>query len=427
MIKLNTKNIEGFFSEVEYDEFYFKAKEAFNALVNKTGLGNEYLGWLDLPNTIELDDIINTASLIKAKCRILVVIGIGGSYLGARAVIDANKKYFNNDFEVIFCGKDLSSDYLSDLLLYLEDKDFCINVISKSGTTTEPAIAFRILKKFIEEKYEDSKSRIFVTTDESKGALKQMSDVVGYKTFVIPNTVGGRFSVLSAVGLLPIACSGVDIKQLVNGAIEMRESCLVDSDAFKYALLRNVLHMTKDIEILVSYEPCLNMLLEWWKQLFGESEGKDNKGIYVSSAIFSTDLHSMGQMIQDGKRNLFETVIKVNKSRNELLIPYDDNDLDGLNYLNNKSLDFVNNQALVGTTMAHVSGGVPNIVIEIDSINPYTIGELIYFFEFACGVSGYILGVNPFNQPGVEEYKRNMFALLGKKGYEELKEKLNQK
>ncbi len=428
MIKLNIDNTKQFFNQKEYDALYVKAKEAKETLVNKTGLGNEFLGWLDLPVNIELDDIVNTAKEIRSKSSVLVVIGIGGSYLGAACVIDAHKKYFNNDYEVLFAGCNLSSDYLNDLVDYLADKEFCINVISKSGTTTEPAIAFRILKKLLEDKYGYNHNRIYATTDANVGALRELSVSNNYKTFVVPDDVGGRFSVLSAVGLLPIACSGVDITKLVDGAIKARDNYLKDdSDAFNYALIRNVLNITKDIEILVTYEPKLNLLCEWWKQLFGESEGKDGKGLYVSSAVFSTDLHSMGQMIQDGKRNLFETVIKVNNSNSKVIIPFDKDDLDGLNYISNETLEFVNEKALSGTMMAHIDGQVPNIVIELDSINPYSIGELIYFFEVSCGISAYILGVNPFDQPGVEAYKKNMFALLGKKGFEDLKKQLENK
>ncbi len=428
MIKLNIENTRSFFSNEEYNSVLNKVEKAHSTLFNKTGEGNDYLGWIDLPNNINIEEIISTSNEIRSKCNVLVVVGIGGSYLGAASVIAANKKYFNNDFEVVFAGHNLSSEYHNELVEYLSDKEFCVNVISKSGTTTEPAIAFRILKELVEKKYGKNSNRIYATTDSTKGALKQLAVKEGYKTFVIPDDVGGRFSVLSAVGLLPIACSGVDINLLISGAkdaaIKYSNKNVEENDALKYALIRNVLHINKDIEIFVTYEPKLNLLAEWWKQLFGESEGKNNKGIYVSSACFSTDLHSMGQMIQDGKRNLFETVIKVNKSNNKISIPFDEEDLDGLNYLNSKDLEFVNNQALHGTTLAHLDGGVPNIIIELDEINPYTIGELLYFFEVACGVSGYVLGVNPFDQPGVEAYKKNMFALLGKEGYEELRKQL---
>ncbi|MFI3251629.1 MAG: glucose-6-phosphate isomerase [bacterium] len=428
MIKLNIENTKKFFSNEEYNAIESKVNEACDMLLNRTGLGNDYLGWLDLPMNMDTADIIETANSIRSKCNTLVVIGIGGSYLGAASVIEAHKKYFNNEFEVVFCGEELSSDYLSELCEYLENRDFCINVISKSGTTIEPAITFRVLKKLIENKYGECSDRIFATTDKEKGALITLAKQKGYKTFVVPDDVGGRFSVLSAVGLLPIACSGVDINQLLSGAKEASKNYLnKNNDAVKYALIRNVLHLTKDIEIFVTYEPKLKLLAEWWKQLFGESEGKENKGIYVSSANFTTDLHSMGQMIQDGKRNLFETVIKVNKSNKEVVIPTDEEDLDGLNFLSCKTLHYVNEQAMEGTILAHVDGEVPNIIIELDSINPYTIGELIYFFEVACGVSAYTLGVNPFDQPGVEAYKKNMFALLNKPGYEELRKKLKNK
>ncbi len=431
MIKLNVEHTKNFYSEKEYNEVATKASKAFETLVKRSGKGNDFLGWLDLPVEINVDDIVETAKEIRSKCKTLVVVGIGGSYLGSAAVIDAHKKYFNNDFEVVFAGHNLSSEYLNELVEYLQDKDFCINVISKSGTTIEPAIAFRVLKELADKKYGKNSGRIYATTDKERGALKQLATKEGYKTFVVPDDVGGRFSVLTPVGLLPIACAGVDIKSLVQGAIDARakysKNDIESNDALKYALVRNVLHINKDIEVLVNYEPKLNLFSEWWKQLYGESEGKDHKGIYVSSVTFSTDLHSMGQMIQDGKRNLFETIIKVNKSNKEVSIPKDKDDLDGLNYLSGKTLSFVREQALNGTLIAHVDGLVPNIMIELDEISSHTIGELIYFFELACGISGYILEVNPFDQPGVEAYKKNMFALLGKKGFEDLKKELENK
>ncbi len=431
MIKLNVEHTKSFIDEKDYKEVSKKVEVAYDTLTKKNGAGNDFLGWLDLPVEIQLDDIIKTAEEIRSKCKVLVVVGIGGSYLGSAAVIDAHKKYFNNEFEVLFAGHNLSSTYLNELVEYLADKDFCINVISKSGTTIEPAIAFRVLKELTEKKYGKNSGRIYATTDKARGALKQLATQEGYKTFVVPDDVGGRFSVLTPVGLLPIAFAGVDVKELVQGAIDARakylEKDVEKNDALKYALVRNVLHINKDIEVLVNYEPKLNLFSEWWKQLYGESEGKDHKGIYVSSVTFSTDLHSMGQMIQDGKRNLFETIIKVNRSEKEVIIPKDADDLDGLNYLSGQTLSFVREQALKGTLVAHVDGLVPNMIIELDEIKPYTIGELIYFFEFACGISGYVLGVNPFDQPGVEAYKKNMFALLGKKGFEDIKKDLEKK
>lgn len=431
MIKLNLEHTKQFCDKDDYKFMSTKVLNAFDVLINKIGPGNDFLGWLDLPNRINLKEIIDTAKEIRSKCEVLVVIGIGGSYLGSAAVIEAHKNYFKNDFEVVFAGHNISSDYLTELIEYLSDKEFCINVISKSGTTTEPAIAFRILKEVLENKYGKNSGRIYATTDKEKGALKGLALKENYKTFVVPDDIGGRFSVLTPVGLLPIACAGVDVEQLVKGAGDARvkylEKDIDKNDVLRYALVRNVLHLNKDIEILVNYEQKLNLFSEWWKQLFGESEGKGGKGIYVSSVTFSTDLHSMGQMIQDGKRNLFETILKVNKSQKDISIPKLKEDLDGLNYISGKSIHFVNEQALNGTLMAHVEGNVPNIIIELDEINPYTIGELIYFFELACGVSGYVLGVNPFDQPGVEAYKRNMFALLGKSGYEELKKELERK
>ncbi len=433
MIKLNIENAKSF---IETKDLNNTVVKAYETLVNKTGLGNDFLGWLDLPNInkTELNKIVKCANDIKSKCEVLVVVGIGGSYLGAASVIAAHKKYFNdNNLEVIFAGHQISGQYLNELVEYIKDKEVCINVISKSGTTTEPAIAFRVFKELMENKYgKDAKNRIYATTDAKKGALKQLADSLGYETFVVPDDVGGRFSVLTPVGLLPIACAGIDINQLLKGAQDAKakysNTDIDNNDCLKYVLYRNALHRNgKDIEVLVNYEPKLNLFSEWWKQLYGESEGKDNKGIFVASVSFSTDLHSMGQMVQDGKRNLFETVIKVNKPNGDFVIPNDKDNLDGLNFLSGKTFSFVNQQALNGTVLAHVDGNVPNLILELDEINPYTIGELIYFFELACGVSGYVLDVNPFDQPGVEAYKKNMFALLGKPGFEDLKKELESK
>ena len=373
---------------------------------------------------------------------VLVVIGIGGSYLGARAAIECLGHSFRNNLnkeerktpEIYFAGNNISSTYLIDLLDVIKDKDVSLNVISKSGTTTEPAIAFRVLKEFLENKYgkDEAAKRIYATTDAKKGALKQVSDEEGYETFVIPDDVGGRFSVLTPVGLLPIAVAGIDIDAIMTGAndarVDFNNSNLEENDCYQYAVVRNILHKKgKDIELLVNYEPSLHYLSEWWKQLYGESEGKDQKGLFPASVDFSTDLHSMGQYVQDGKRILFETVLNVEKPRRVLNLKEEANDLDGLNYLSGKTLDFVNEKAFQGTLLAHTDGQVPNLLINIPTLDEYNFGYLVYFFEKACGISGYLLGVNPFNQPGVEAYKKNMFALLGKPGFEKEKEELEKR
>jgi len=415
---------------------------ASQMLTSGTGAGSDYTGWLDLPVNYDKDEygrILKAAAKIREDSEVLLVIGIGGSYLGARAAIEFLSHSFYNNLsrdarkapEIYFCGNNMSSYYIRHLIDIIGDRDFSINVISKSGTTTEPAIAFRIFKKLLYKKYgsKEAAKRIYATTDKAVGALKKMADEEGYESFVVPDDIGGRYSVLTAVGLLPIAVAGIDTGKLLEGAAAMREYCLSSSyeenDALKYAAARNILlRKGKNIEILVNYEPSLHYLSEWWKQLFGESEGKDQKGIYPASVDFTTDLHSMGQFIQDGQKSLFETVVNIEKPDTELLIEAEEADLDGLNYLAGKSVDFVNRNAMKGTILAHTDGNVPNLIINVPERNEYYLGQLFYFFEFACGVSGYVLGVNPFDQPGVESYKVNMFALLGKPGYEKRREEL---
>jgi len=433
-ITVSTKYVEDFISKMQLSSLKKKALSCHEMLHNKTGIGAEFTGWVDLPVSYdkeEFERIKIAAEKIRRQADILVVIGIGGSYLGARAVIDMFRDPFRKTTktEVIFLGQNISSEYMSSLLHYIIDKDVAVNVISKSGTTTEPAIAFRIIKDFMERKYgkEYAKDRIYVTTDKNKGALKSMADAEGYETFVIPDDVGGRFSVLTPVGLLPIAVSEINIDELMEGASLAREKYmdLEDNECYKYAVYRNALYkIGKKIEILVNYEPAMHYFAEWWKQLYGESEGKDHKGIFPAGVDFTTDLHSMGQYIQDGRRDLFETVIKIKNARSEFVIKEDMLDLDGLNYLAGKTMNEVNEKALIGTVVAHYDGNAPSMIIEIDEISPENVGELIYFFEKACGISGYLLGVNPFNQPGVEDYKKNMFALLGKSGYEERRKEI---
>lgn len=426
-------NVLNFLKEHELENYQELVKTYHYLLHEKKGQGSSYLGWLDLPENYDRDEfkrIKECAKRLRENSDVLVVIGIGGSYLGAKAAIELLNHHFHqikNKHKVLFAGFNLSSSYLHDLIDVLQDVDFSINVISKSGTTTEPAIAFRILKKFLEEKYgkEASKKRIVVTTDKEKGALRQLANEEGYETFVVPDDIGGRYSVLTAVGLLPIAFSGIDIDSMMQGANQSRcdyaKPNLLENAAYKYAVIRNILYQKgKTTELLVNYEPSFQYFNEWWKQLFGESEGKDHKGIFPASVNFTTDLHSLGQYIQEGRRNLFETVINVEKPKNDLIIESDDKNLDGLNYLTSKTVDEVNKNAFVGTVLAHVDGGVPNLVINLKQIDAYTFGYLVYFFEKACSMSGYILGVNPFDQPGVEAYKKNMFALLGKPGFEHL-------
>ncbi len=434
-IKLDVSQTAKFIDAKLCEEVKKEIVAAHDLLRSKKGAGNDFLGWLDLPvsfDTREFSRIQQAANKIQKQSKVLLAIGIGGSYLGARSAIEMLKKYFNQEgVEVIFVGNQISSTYTKQLLGYLKDKDFSINVISKSGTTTEPAIAFRIFKEYLEERYgkEEAKERIYATTDKAKGALKTLSTAEGYETFIVPDDVGGRFSVLTPVGLLPIAAAGVDIEEMMNGAkqayLDYMEKDVEKNDGLKYALVRNALYRSgKKIEMLVNYEPKLNYLAEWWKQLFGESEGKDGKGIWITSASFSTDLHSLGQMIQQGERTLFETVLNVENPEEDIVIKEDKDNLDGLNFLAGKSMDYVNKMAMAGTMVAHVDGGVPNIRVTMPNISAYTYGYLVYFFEFACGVSAYVLGVNPFNQPGVESYKKNMFALLGKPGYEAMREEI---
>ena len=437
-MELKLTGLQGFVGEGELACMAPLVRTAQDMLHSGTGAGNDFLGWVDLPVNYDKEEfarIEQAAKKIQQTCDVLVVIGIGGSYLGARAAIEfVNGQMYNGVRpagipEVYFVGSNISSSYLNDVIQIIGDRDFGVNVISKSGTTTEPAIAFRIFKKLLEEKYgkEGAKGRIFATTDKARGALKKLADDEGYETFVVPDDVGGRFSVLTAVGLLPMAAAGVDIAASMAGAAAAREAFAEGTDhaCAQYAALRNILHQKgKAMEILVNYEPALVMLGEWFKQLFDESEGKDQKGLFATSANFSTDLHSIGQFIQDGARNMFETVVWVREPRSESYIEQTAEDIDGLNYLAGKSVQFVNSKAYQGTLMAHMDGGTPNIIIEIDKADAWHFGYLVYFFEKACGISGYLLGVNPFNQPGFEAYKKNMFALLGKPGFEERRKEL---
>lgn len=438
-VRLNAKYLAPFVNSEELKGIAPQVEAAHKTIHEKSGLGNDFLGWLDLPVNYDKEEfarIQKAAKKIQKNSEILIVIGIGGSYLGARAAIELLHTQLYNDLakdtpKIYFVGNSISPSYLNQILKLCEGKDFSINIISKSGTTTEPALAFRIFRKLAIEKYgrEGAKERIFCTTDRARGTLKQLADEEGYETFVIPDDVGGRYSVLTAVGLLPIAVSGADIGALMEGAAKAREELSVcdleKNDCYRYAALRNILYRKgKAIEILVSYEPAFTMMSEWYKQLFGESEGKNNKGIYPSSAVFSTDLHSMGQFIQEGSRILFETVVDIKKPQQDLYIDSDPANFDGLNFLSEQNMSVVNQKAMQGTILAHTQGGVPNMVLEMDSINEKELGYLIYFFEKACAMSGYLLAVNPFNQPGVESYKKNMFALLGKPGYEDQKQAL---
>ncbi|MCQ6268047.1 glucose-6-phosphate isomerase [Fictibacillus sp. WQ 8-8] len=434
-----------FLGEQEVSNLSALVKASHEQIHDRTGAGSDFLGWVDLPtayNKEEFARIQKSAEKIKSDSDVLIVIGIGGSYLGARAAIEMLNHSFYNMLskedrktpQVIFAGQNISSTYVKDLFQVLEGKDVSVNVISKSGTTTEPAIAFRIFRKFLEEKYgkEEARKRIYATTDRAKGALKTLADEEGYESFVIPDDVGGRYSVLTAVGLLPIAVSGVNIDEMMNGAAEASKDYsnpnLAENEAYQYAAARNALYNKgKTIELMVNYEPGLHYVSEWWKQLFGESEGKDNKGIYPASVDFSTDLHSMGQYVQEGRRDLFETVLNVENTREEIKIEEDDQNLDKLNFLAGQTMDFVNKKAFQGTLLAHTDGGVPNLIVTIPELTPYHFGYLVYFFEKACAISGYLLGVNPFDQPGVEAYKKNMFALLGKPGFEKEKEELEKR
>lgn len=439
-VKLNSEYLAPFVREHELKAIAPLVSAAHKTLTEKNGPGSDFLGWVDLPVNYDKDEferIKAAAERIKKSCDVLIVIGIGGSYLGARAVIEALRSTLYNSIkkdtpEIYYVGNSINPAYLNDVLSICEGKDICVNVISKSGTTTEPALAFRIFKKLVEDKYgkEEAKNRIFATTDKAKGTLKSLADTEGYETFVVPDDVGGRFSVLTAVGLLPIACAGIDIDKLMAGAAAAREKYSQDdqNDCYKYAALRNILYnKNKSVEMLISYDPSFAMMNEWFKQLYGESEGKDQKGIFPASAVFSTDLHSLGQFIQDGSRIMFETVLNVKKQRSDLYLDPDEENLDGLNFLTNQNMSVVNEKAYQGTVLAHTEGGVPNIVLELDAVDEENIGELIYFFEKACAISGYMLGVNPFDQPGVESYKKNMFALLGKPGYEAQKAELEAK
>jgi len=444
-ISLDLSKVAPYLDLTELDYMEDMVKSAHDKLHNGTGAGNDFLGWIDLPVNYDKGEfarIKKSAEKIKSDSEILIVIGIGGSYLGARAAIEMLTNNFHNALDndkrkapkIFYVGNSISSTYMTELLQAIEGKDISLNIISKSGTTTEPAIAFRILRTYLEKKYgvEEARKRIYATTDKAKGALKTLADAEGYESFVVPDDIGGRFSVLTAVGLLPIAAAGIDIDEMMKGASEAREvyskPSLKENEAYKYAAVRNALYNKgKVIEVLVNYEPSLHFFNEWWKQLFGESEGKDSKGLFPAAVDFTTDLHSMGQYIQEGRRTLFETVINVEKAKYEIDIEAAENDMDGLNFLAGKTMDFVNKKAFEGTILAHNDGGVPNMVLNVPELSPYYFGYMVYFFEKACGISGYLLGVNPFNQPGVEAYKKNMFALLGKPGYEDIKAELEKR
>ena len=426
-----------FFGKHELEQQKDIVKSIHKTIHEGTGAGSDFLGWIDLPvdyDKEEFSRILEAAKRVKAHSDVFVVIGIGGSYLGARAAIEMLTPAFRNSDEypeIVFVGNHLSSTYTQELIQYLGGKDFSVNVISKSGTTTEPAVAFRLFKQLVEDKYgkEEAKQRIFATTDKEKGALKQLATNEGYETFVVPDDVGGRYSVLTAVGLLPIAVAGIDIEAMMQGAAKAREELssdnLDENIAYQYATIRNILYSKGyTTEMLINFEPSMQYFNEWWKQLFGESECKDYKGIYPSSANYTTDLHSLGQYVQEGRRFLFETVVKVNNPKHNITIEEDSDDLDGLNYLAGKTIDEVNTKAFEGTLLAHTDGGVPNVVVNIPKLDEETFGYVVYFFELACAMSGYQLGVNPFNQPGVEAYKQNMFALLGKPGFEDKKQEL---
>ena len=442
-VRLNDTYIKPFVNEAELNAVKNDIVAAHKTLLEGSGAGNDFLGWVDLPTNYDKEEyarIKAAAKKIQKTCDVFVVIGIGGSYLGARAVVEFLKSPLYNNLkkdtpDIYFSGCNISAQSMNELLSICEGKDVCINVISKSGTTTEPAVAFRVFRELLEKKYgkDGARERIFVTTDKARGTLKKFSDEAGYETFVVPDDVGGRFSVLTAVGLLPIAVSGVDIDGLMGGAAAAAEYCKASADVdtndcMKYVAYRNLMYRAgKPTEILVNYEPYAAMFNEWWKQLYGESEGKDKKGLFPASVIFSTDLHSLGQFIQDGSRTMFETVVWVNETDEKMTIPYDEANVDGLNFLAGADLNDVNKMAMKGTILAHIDGGTPNMVLELCDKSAYTLGYLIYFFEFACGVSGYVLDVNPFNQPGVEAYKKNMFALLGKPGYEAEKKALEER
>lgn len=441
-VRLNTKHLKGFVSQEDFDGIAAQIRESDKKLMSKTGEGSDFLGWIDLPVNYDKDEfarIKKAAAKIQSDSQVLIVIGIGGSYLGARAAIEFCKSQNYNILakdtpQIFFSGNSISSSALSELISICEEKDFSVNVISKSGTTTEPAVSFRIFRELLEKKYgkQGAAKRIYVTTDRAKGTLKELSDKEGYETFVVPDDVGGRYSVLTAVGLLPIAAAGCDIDKMMQGAADARNAYtdpdIEKNDCYKYAAARNILYKKgKSVEMMVAYEPDYTMMNEWFKQLFGESEGKNGKGLFPSSAVFSTDLHSMGQYIQQGERLLFETAVVFDKPKRAVEIGTDEKNADGLNFLAGKTMDFVNRKAFEGTVLAHCDGGVPNIVLEIPEMNEYEFGYLVYFLEKACAVSGYTLGVNPFDQPGVESYKKNMFALLGKPGYEAQREELEKR
>ncbi len=441
-LSLNERFLNGYLSAGELAALDEEAVAALELVLKRTGAGADYLGWVDLPIAYDKEELARikaAAERIKKSCDVLIVLGIGGSYLGARAVIEFLRSPSYNNLkkdtpDIYFSGNSISSAALSELLAISEGRDICLNVISKSGTTTETAVAFRIFRDLLYKKYgkEGARERIFVTTDRERGTLKHFSDESGFESFVIPDDVGGRYSVLTAVGLLPIAAAGIDVDALLSGAAAARELCLTSdfakNPALRYAAIRNALYRKgKVVEILVGYEPYALLFNEWWKQLYGESEGKDGKGILPDSVIFSTDLHSLGQYIQEGSRVLFETVLAVKDSGAEIRIPHDPENIDGLNFLSGKSLSYVNSSAMLGTLLAHNDGGVPNVVIEMEKRDEYSLGYLIYFFEIACAISGYMLGVNPFDQPGVEAYKKNMFALLSKPGYEKMGEELRKR
>ena len=436
-VALNTKHLSSFISEEEYAAIYPQVEAAHKQLEAKNGPGSDFLGWMTLPRDYDKEEFARikaAAAKIREDSDVLVVAGIGGSYLGARAVVEAVKGMYHNELEdglkIYFCGNSISPTYLNNIISLCKGKRFSINVISKSGTTTETSLAFRVLRELLEKEMgvEEANKRIYATTDRAKGTLKQLADAQGWPTFVVPDDVGGRYSVLSAVGLLPIAAAGIDIDALMQGAADAMERFSVlspDNDAYKYAAIRNILYRKgKAVEILECYEPDFTLMNEWYKQLFGESEGKDNKGLFPASCIFSTDLHSMGQFIQEGARIMFETIVDVKKPAQDLFIDPLEGNFDGLNFLANQNMSVVNRKAMEGTILAHTDGQVPNLKVNVPEQNEFYLGELFYFFEFACGISGYLLGVNPFNQPGVESYKRNMFALLGKPGYEKEREEL---
>ena len=438
-IKLNTSYLKGFVGENEFAAIAPQIIAAHEMLTNKSGLGSDFTGWVDLPVHYDKEEfarIKKSAQKIISDSEVLLVVGIGGSYLGARAVIEAIKSPLYNNLkkdtpEIYFLGNSISSTYFREVLSLCEGKDFSVNVISKSGTTTEPAIAFRVLKEILEKKYgkEGAKGRIYATTDKAKGTLKELADAEGYETFVVPDDVGGRYSVLTAVGLLPIACAGIDIDKLMQGAQDAHKAYadpdIEKNDCYKFAAVRNILlRKSRTTEITVAYEPYMWCFGEWIKQLFGESEGKDGKGLFPASMIFSTDLHSLGQYVQQGLRNMYESVIWVKNAKIDQEIPFEESNADGLNFVAGKKMQFVNEKAFQGTVLAHAQGGVPSVILELDEMNEFTMGQLIYFYEKACGISAYVLGVNPFDQPGVQMYKSNMFALLGKPGYEDKKAEL---